>query len=284
MENTTLYIATHNKTGLKYFGKTTRYFTQTALQSKYHGSGIYWKDHLRKHGDDVTMEIYGIFSNNVTQEALKFSKENNIVGSNNWANLIEEDGIGSVPYHSELTKKKISINTKKNMTKELKEEMSLLKKDTVAVINDDGKKFRVTKEVFDKSDNLYGHTKGKVTVRNKITGNIESVKKGYDKEIYEGVNKGYKATGISKINHELAGKKREGANNGSAKIINILNNNGEIEYKCHGNMRIICEENNLPLNILRQTIKSKKPVKSKKYKHFNGWIAKEQIKDINENI
>jgi len=57
MENkVTLYIAAH-RTGLKYFGKTERYFTQEDLQKYYHGSGIGWK----KHGDDVTMEIYGIY-------------------------------------------------------------------------------------------------------------------------------------------------------------------------------------------------------------------------------
>ena len=53
----TLYIVTHNTTGLKYFGKTTRYFTQEDLQENYHGSGSYWKNHLKKHKDDVTIVI-----------------------------------------------------------------------------------------------------------------------------------------------------------------------------------------------------------------------------------
>ncbi|MEA3315437.1 MAG: NUMOD3 domain-containing DNA-binding protein [Campylobacterota bacterium] len=130
----TLYIATHNKTGLKYFGKTTKYFTKQDLQSKYHGSGTYWKSHLKKHGDDVTMEIYGIYSLDENAEdyvlpiALKFSGENNIVEDyDNWANINPENGLDGgdnskyIDYtnisiklkgrkHSEITKLKQSLN------------------------------------------------------------------------------------------------------------------------------------------------------------------------------
>lgn len=94
-----LYIAEHNVTGLKYFGKTTRYFTVEELQEKYHGSGTYWKRHLKKHGDDVTMTIYRLCSLNEDSDdyikpiALKFSQENNIVESNDWANNIPENGL-----------------------------------------------------------------------------------------------------------------------------------------------------------------------------------------------
>jgi len=90
----TLYIATHNKTGLKYFGKTTKYFTEEELQKYYHGSGKYWKNHLKKYGNDVIMKIYKICDiNEVEKEALKFSKENDIVNSKEWANLKYENGL-----------------------------------------------------------------------------------------------------------------------------------------------------------------------------------------------
>lgn len=99
MENKVcLYIATHNITGKKYFGKTIKWFTKIDLQEKYHGSGKYWLKHLEKYGDDVTMEIYQICSLNessgdyVKPIALKFSEENNIVKSEEWANLKLEDG------------------------------------------------------------------------------------------------------------------------------------------------------------------------------------------------
>jgi len=104
-----LYIATHNKTGLKYFGKTLRYHNQEDLQKYYHGSGVYWKDHLNVHGDDVTMEVYGTYSTNpkdadyVKPIALKLSEEWNIVeelnksgdrkGKKVWANQKPETGI-----------------------------------------------------------------------------------------------------------------------------------------------------------------------------------------------
>ncbi len=102
-----LYVKTHNTTGLKYFGKTYR-----KDPSKYSGSGVYWKAHLKKHGNDVTTEIVGTFENleEATQFALKFSKENDIVNSPLWANLIDENAIdgyelGHKPYY-EWTKER----------------------------------------------------------------------------------------------------------------------------------------------------------------------------------
>ena len=91
---TWLYIKQHNKTGLKYFGKTTK------DPYKYRGSGKYWKDHIRKHGNDVKTIWCELFDNKeiLTEYAMKFSKENNIVESDEWANLILENGIdGNVP-------------------------------------------------------------------------------------------------------------------------------------------------------------------------------------------
>lgn len=86
----TLYIKTHNKTGLKYFGKTTQ------DPFKYKGSGIYWKRHIEKYGYDVNTEILGTFVNKseeLVEKALKFSKDNNIVKSKQWANLKPENGL-----------------------------------------------------------------------------------------------------------------------------------------------------------------------------------------------
>ena len=81
-----LYIKTHNVTGLKYFGKTTR-----ADYDAYKGSGKRWQNHIKKHGYDVTTELYGAFEDGDTdaclEAALAFSIENNIVESADWANL-----------------------------------------------------------------------------------------------------------------------------------------------------------------------------------------------------
>lgn len=84
---TYLYIKTHNKTGLKYFGKTISKRPHT-----YKGSGVKWKKHIEEFGYDVTTEILGFYldEQECKDIALRFSRENNIVKSNDWANLKEE--------------------------------------------------------------------------------------------------------------------------------------------------------------------------------------------------
>jgi hypothetical protein len=97
---TILYIKTHNKTGLKYFGKTTR---QGNDFENYKGSGKYWLRHLKKHGSDISTEIVGEFEDNdplLVVTALQFSKEHQIVESKDWANLIEENGLDGIPIGS----------------------------------------------------------------------------------------------------------------------------------------------------------------------------------------
>lgn len=113
---TYLYIKTHNKTGLKYFGKTTKDPYQ------YRGSGKRWLAHLKKHGTDVLTEVLGYY---VTEQeclhtAMAFSKENNIVESVQWANMIDENGLdggatGRTNYTpmSNDTKRKISESKKR---------------------------------------------------------------------------------------------------------------------------------------------------------------------------
>ena len=94
-----LYVKTHNKTGLKYLGQTTRdpYI--------YKGSGTYWMAHLKEHGNDVSTELIAAFDN---KDDLKvagqyWSQYWNVVQSHEWANLIEEvgDGVhqGHIPWN-----------------------------------------------------------------------------------------------------------------------------------------------------------------------------------------
>lgn len=88
-----LYLKTHNKTGLKYLGKTI------SDPYEYTGSGKYWKRHLEIHGCDITTTILRECS---TKEEVKvwgeyFSTLWNIVESNEWANLKPESGDGGDP-------------------------------------------------------------------------------------------------------------------------------------------------------------------------------------------
>ena len=87
---TWLYIKQHNLTGLKYFGKTI-----SKDPVKYKGSGKHWTRHINKYGNDVTTVWSQLFTdkNELKEFALKFSVDNNIVESIEWANLKPEDGL-----------------------------------------------------------------------------------------------------------------------------------------------------------------------------------------------
>ena len=103
-----LYIKTHQTTGLKYFGKTTN-----KNPHKYRGSGKYWKRHLKKYGNLVDTEILGYYTEDEVEPiALKFSKDNNIVESKEWANLIEENGLNGGDILSDEAKAKLSDKLK----------------------------------------------------------------------------------------------------------------------------------------------------------------------------
>lgn len=93
-----LYVKTHNQTGLKYLGKTT-----DADPHAYPGSGLYWADHLKKHGKDYSTDI--LLETNDPDEIQTagqyYSNLWNVVESDDWANLQPEEGQGFVSgkYH-----------------------------------------------------------------------------------------------------------------------------------------------------------------------------------------
>lgn len=90
-----LYVKTHNITGMKYFGKTTRNLIN------YTGSGKYWKRHLDVYGNDCSTKIVAEFEDTdkdqCSEFAINFSREHQIVESHEWANLIEENGLDGAP-------------------------------------------------------------------------------------------------------------------------------------------------------------------------------------------
>ena len=102
---TYLYIKTHNKTGLKYFGKTV------SDPLTYKGSGIRWRRHLKKHGNDVSTKILGYYTDRdeCSRAAQTFSEKHNIVESKEWANIMVENGYTGGPYEfSKIDKEKVS--------------------------------------------------------------------------------------------------------------------------------------------------------------------------------
>jgi len=93
---TVLYIKQHMITNKKYLGKTTK------DPYKYKGSGKYWLRHINKFGKNyiVTLWVSEPFTNQteLTEYALKLSKELDIINSKDWCNLILENGKdGGIP-------------------------------------------------------------------------------------------------------------------------------------------------------------------------------------------
>jgi hypothetical protein len=86
-----LYIKTHNVTGLKYLGKTT-----SKDPHRYLGSGTRWRSHLAIHGFDYSTEILFQSSDSaeIKEKGIYYSQLWDIVDSNHWANLKQEEGDG----------------------------------------------------------------------------------------------------------------------------------------------------------------------------------------------
>lgn len=100
---TYLYIKQHAITGKYYFGKTT-----CKNPVKYPGSGTYWQRHLKEHGKECTVTLwYCLFKDEAecTKFALEFSEKMDIVKSDQWANLIPEDGLDGVIQTEEVRSK-----------------------------------------------------------------------------------------------------------------------------------------------------------------------------------
>ena len=88
--NIYLYVKTHNKTGLKYLGKTTK------DPYVYLGSGVDWKLHLKEHGEDHNTEIIRECQSNqeLNQWGRYYSNLWNVATNPEWANRIPETGGG----------------------------------------------------------------------------------------------------------------------------------------------------------------------------------------------
>lgn len=88
---TVLLVMQHNITGLKYFCKTSL----LDRVRRYKGSGTRWLNHLNVHGKDITVGVMGLYTDKqkCMDVALKFSSDNDIVNSDEWANLVDETGM-----------------------------------------------------------------------------------------------------------------------------------------------------------------------------------------------
>jgi hypothetical protein len=94
-----LYLKESPK-GLKYIGKTIR------NPYEYMGSGIVWKNHIKKYklkASDIKTTILFESEDELLfrEQAIKYSKIYDIVKSNEFANLTEEQGQGGITFTKE---------------------------------------------------------------------------------------------------------------------------------------------------------------------------------------
>lgn len=79
-----------------YFGKTQKMNIESYL-----GSGVYWKKHIKKHGMEFVENLWvsEAFTDreDLIEFATFFSEEFDIVNSEKWANLQEENGMDGAP-------------------------------------------------------------------------------------------------------------------------------------------------------------------------------------------
>ena len=120
-------VKKHRITNLKYLCKTIQ-----ENHNKYSGSGKYWKNHLKVHGNNVMTRV--IFSSYDFEEfkkvCLLVSNKWNVVESEDWANLKHENGTGGCDYQTEETKEKIgNFFRNKKRPKSFGEAVSKAKKD-----------------------------------------------------------------------------------------------------------------------------------------------------------
>ncbi len=119
-----LLLKTHNQTGLNYLCKFSE-GVKLKSPHQYKGSGVYWKNHIKKHGYDVETKI--LYQGQSEQElsacAILWSNVYDVANNKKFANLIPENGLdgGGVKgtnlgnknalglIHSEESKRKMSI-------------------------------------------------------------------------------------------------------------------------------------------------------------------------------
>ena len=91
----TLYLKTHNKTGMKYLGVFSPGVKHKTVHT-YPGSGIDWVAHLKEHGKDVktTVLIETEDKSKLRSQGEYYSNLWNIVESTEFANRIPETGNG----------------------------------------------------------------------------------------------------------------------------------------------------------------------------------------------
>ncbi len=186
-----LYVKCHNVTNLQYFGRTIKEDVE-----KYKGSGVYWGNHLNKHGCDISNFIVGEFEENdpyLVEFALGFSAANNIVASDEWANLIVEDSSTSGQLLGDGTifvkdENDIMYRVSENDTRYISKEFVGINRNKMPGIDKNGNCIQI--DIDDErvlNGEINHHSKGKHKYTNTITGEDEWLNVADKKEYHQAV-------------------------------------------------------------------------------------------------
>lgn len=259
-----LYVKTHKITGLKYLGKTN-----SKNPHKYPGSGVYWTDHLKKHGNNVATEILHECKDNdeVRERGLYYSQLWNIVdavdehGKKVWANLEPESGNGGTGwgYGDDNIAKRPAVAEKIKKTRstpEHKEKMiSLGKMNTAAITALQSPETNRRRKEAKQSESY----KKKVCGDNNILrrsaeakkSHLESVRSESARESHRGAKNPMNLPGVRDKHHESVNSPKErqrrselvsGKNNPKASTYEFISPSGDTTF-VSGELDKFCKEN-----------------------------------------
>ena len=169
-------IKTHKISGLKYLCQTTR-----KDYIKYKGSGDYWKNHLRIHGNEIATELLAECKSKeeLKEVGLYYSNLWNIVeskdssGKKMWANLTPESGTGGRTKVVSANKGKVIVSDSQNNTqmvdiidpRYLSGELVSITKGTIGVKDVNGHALRIQQDdPRYLAGELKAYSKGRVSV------------------------------------------------------------------------------------------------------------------------
>lgn len=264
---TYIYIKRHKRTGMLYLGKTTSHNPYS-----YMGSGKKWKNHCIKHGTSDIDTVSCVFFSDLREcvsYAITISLSLDVVGSNEWANLIIENGLDGFPSGTAKTKDhldKIVIASRNNgWYEELSRQQSERQREIIdgclnrAQVN---RRKQYENQLSDIDDKGYNGAQRAAFKYH------ETLQKTIDE-----------STGLSKAALRIQRQKetikskglQKGSKNNNAKKIWIYNASGEVMHRCFGNFKRTCLENNLPPHILANTYRKNTKINGG---DFDGWYAR----------
>jgi hypothetical protein len=294
-----LYVKTHKITGLKYLGKTN-----SKNPHKYPGSGVYWTDHLKKHGNDVATEILHECKDNdeVRERGLYYSELWNIVdavdenGRKIWANLEPESGNGGTgwghgndniakrPDVAEKIKNTRSTPEHKEKIKEINGDLEVKKRRSESQkISQNRQEVKNKRKETTDSDEYKKRVSGDNNILRRSEeakqSHLESVRSESARESHRGPKNSMNLPGVRDKHHDSVNSPKEkqrrselvsGKNNPKASTYKFVSPTGETII-VSGELDKFCKENRLSRSMVFKMLNGHcPPIKNSSH----GWSVK----------